>query len=158
MDTPPTLYNLPFPSGLLYAPEYNLWLREEADASVTLGLSAYGCALYGEIFAFTAKRPGLHIEAGRSFGVVEFAKAACSARSPLAGELVEANPRLAAEPGLINRDCYGAGWMVRLHPDDWPAARGSFVEGEAALAAFAAQMRLDGFDPDDPGVQALRWK
>jgi glycine cleavage system H protein len=158
MNSTPTLHGLTFPADLRYAPEHNLWLREEADGSVTLGLSAYGCALYGEIFAFTAKRPGLQIEAGRSFGVVEFAKAACSARSPLAGELLEANPRLAAEPGLINRDCYGEGWMVRLRPSDWPAARGGFVTGAAALAAFAAQMRLDGFDPDDPGVQALRRK
>ena len=154
----PTLHGLPFPADRLYAPEHNLWLREEADGSLTLGLSAYGCALYGEIFAFTAKRPGTRIEAGRSFGVVEFAKAACSARCPLGGELLEANPRLAAEPGLINRDCYGEGWMVRLKPADWPAARGAFLAGAAALAAFAEQMRLDGFDPDDPGVQALRWK
>lgn len=154
----PTLHGLPFPADRLYAPEHNLWLREEADGSLTLGLSAYGCALYGEIFAFTAKRPGARIEAGRSFGVVEFAKAACSARCPLGGELLEANPRLAAEPGLINRDCYGEGWMVRLKPADWPAARSAFLAGAAALAAFAEQMRLDGFDPDDPGVQALRWK
>ena len=158
MHATPTLHGLPFPADRLYAPEHNLWLREERDGSVTLGLSAYGCALYGEIFAFTAKRAGLPIDAGRSFGVVEFAKAACSARSPLAGELLEANPRLAAEPRLINRDCYGAGWMVRLRPADWPAARGAFLAGAAALEAFAAQMRLDGFDPDDPGVQALRWK
>ena len=158
MHATPTLHGLPFPADRLYAPEHNLWLREEADGSVTLGLSAYGCALYGEIFAFTAKRTGARIETGRSFGVVEFAKAACSARSPLAGELLEANPRLAAEPRLINRDCYGAGWMVRLHPADWPAACGAFLAGAAALEAFAAQMRLDGFDPDDPGVQALRWK
>ncbi|MCK4212241.1 hypothetical protein KJR58_24350 [Escherichia coli] len=51
---------------------YNLWLREEVDGSLTLGLSAYGCALYGEIFAFTPKRDGWHIERDRSFGVVGF--------------------------------------------------------------------------------------
>lgn len=158
MSEAPTLHGLPFPAGLLYAPAHNLWLREEPDGSVTLGLCAYGCALYGEIFAFTAKRAGLHIDAGRSFGVVEFAKAASSARSPLAGELVEGNPRLEEQPALINRDCYGEGWLVRIRPDDWPAVRGEFVSGEEALAAFAEQMRLDNFDPEAPGVQALRWK
>jgi len=158
MSEVPTLHGLPFPADRLYSPEYNLWLREEPDASVTLGLTAYGCALYGEIFAFTAKRAGLHIDAGRSFGVVEFAKAASSARSPLAGELVEGNPRLPEQPALINRDCYGAGWLVRIRPDDWPAVRGEFVSGEEALAAFAEQMRLDNFDPEAPGVQALQWK
>lgn len=153
-----TLHGLPFPAELLYAPAYNLWLREEADGSVSLGLSAYGCALYGQIFAFTAKRAGQHIEVDRSFGVVEFAKAASSARSPLAGEIVEGNARLEEQPALINRDCYGAGWLVRIRPDDWSAARASFLGGDQALAAFAEQMRLDNFDPEAPGVQALQWK
>ncbi|MNG40992.1 Glycine cleavage system H protein [compost metagenome] len=58
-------------------------------------------------------------------------------------------------PALINQDCYGAGWLIRLQPDDWPTARANFLSGETALAAFAERMRLDGFDPDAPGVQAL---
>ena len=153
-----TLQGLPFPADRLYAPAHNLWLREEPDGSVTLGLTAYGCALYGQIFAFTAKRAGLHIDAERSFGVVEFAKAASSARSPLAGELLASNEALLEQPGLINRDCYGAGWLVRIHPDDWATAREQFLCAAAALPAFAEQMHLDGFDPEDPGVQALRHK
>lgn len=112
------LHGLEFPDGLFYAPDYNLWLREEVDGSLTLGLSAYGCALYGEIFAFTPKRDGWHIERDRSFGVVEFAKAASSARSPLAGTLLASNPAVVKRPALINRDCYGEGWMARLQPDD----------------------------------------
>lgn len=48
--------------------------------AVTLGLTDYGVALFGDIFAFTPKRLGLHIEADRSLGVVEFAKAAASAK------------------------------------------------------------------------------
>ncbi len=120
------LHGLEFPDGLFYAPDYNLWLREEVDGSLTLGLSAYGCALYGEIFAFTPKRDGWHIERDRSFGVVEFAKAASSARSPLAGTLLASNPAVVKRPALINRDCYGEGWMVRLQPDDWASARARF--------------------------------
>lgn len=150
------LHGLEFPAGLLYAAEHNLWLREESDGAVTLGLTAYGCVLYGEIFAFTPKRDGWHIEEERSFGVVEFAKAASSARSPLAGTLLVSNDAVVRQPGLINRDCYGEGWMVRLRPDDWAAARARFVSGHAALDAFAERMRLDGFDPDGEQVQALR--
>lgn len=152
------LHGLPFPDTLLYAPEHALWLREEADGSVTLGLTAYGCALYGEIFAFTPKRIGARIEAGRSFGVVEFAKAASSARSPLAGELLAVNEALEKRPNLINRDPYESGWMVRLQPDDWPETRKRFLTGEPALAAIAERMRLDNFDPARGEVQALQWK
>ncbi|KAF1051740.1 MAG: Glycine cleavage system H protein [Stenotrophomonas maltophilia] len=149
------LHGLSFPDTLFYAPAYNLWLREDPDGALTLGLSAYGCALYGQIFAFTPKRDGWRIEQDRSFGVVEFAKAASSARSPLAGILLMSNAEVVQRPGLINQDCYGVGWMVRLQPDDWPSARAGFVQGEAALAAFAERMRLDDFDPDDSHVQAL---
>ena len=54
------------------------------------------------------------IERDRSFGVVEFAKAASSARCPLSGTLLAVNEALLRRPGLINQDCYGEGWMVRL--------------------------------------------
>jgi len=152
------LHGLEFPDQLFYAPEHSLWLREEVDGTVTLGLTAYGCALYGQIFAFTPKRVGVHIERDRSFGVVEFAKAAASARSPLAGEVLAVNEALHQRPGLINQDCYGEGWMVRLRPEDWSEAKVGFVQGEAALTAIATRMQLDGFDPDDAHVQALKWK
>lgn len=152
------LHGLPFPAALRYAPAHGLWLREEADGTVTLGLNAYGCALYGEIFAFTPKRVGARIERERSFGVVEFAKAAASARSPLAGELLAVNAQLQERPGLINRDCYGEGWMIRLRPEKWLTVRDDFPQGEQALAALAEQMRLDNFDPDNKHVQALKWK
>ncbi|MCQ4325081.1 glycine cleavage system protein H [Stutzerimonas stutzeri] len=152
------LYGLEFPDALRYAPEHGLWLREERDGSITLGLSAYGCALYGQIFAFTPKRVGTRIGRERSFGVVEFAKAASSARSPLAGELLAVNEALLEHPALINQDCYGEGWMVRLQPEDWNAVRDTFPQGEAALAAISERMRLDNFDPANAHVQALRWK
>ncbi|UVE17203.1 glycine cleavage system protein H [Pseudomonas sp. LS44] len=150
------LHGLEFPDALLYAPDYNLWLQEEPDHSLTIGLSAYGCAVYGQIFAFTPKRNGQHIERDRGFGVVEFAKAASSARSPLSGVLLDSNEAVVRRPALINQDCYGAGWMIRLQPDDWPEARSQLLSGATALAAFAERMRLDNFDPDDTGVQALR--
>lgn len=147
-----------FPDGLWYAPEHSMWLREEIDGEVTLGLTDYGVALFGDIFAFTPKRLGLHIEADRSLGVVEFAKAAASAKSPIAGTVVAHNESLSQRPALINRDCYGAGWMIRLRPDDWTAAQLQLLRSEQALAAFVAQAQSDGFDPHDESVQALRLK
>ncbi len=151
-----TLHGLEFPDHLLYAPAYNLWLREDDDGGVTLGLTAYGCALYGEIFAFTPKRDGQLIEQDRSFGVVEFAKAASSARCPLSGTLLASNAEVVKRPALINRDCYGDGWLIRLQPSDWPAARTSLLSGAAAIQAFAERMGLDAFDPQAPGVQVLK--
>lgn len=145
-----------FPEELWYAPQHSMWLREEADGEVTLGLTEYGVALFGDIFAFTPKRLGLQIEAERSLGVVEFAKAAASAKSPIAGTVTAHNEQLDRRPALINRDCYGAGWMIRLRPDDWASAKSQLLRGEQAKAAFVAQAQQDGFDPSDASVQALR--
>lgn len=152
------LAGMTFPDELWYAPEHSMWLREEADGEVTLGLTEYGVALFGDIFAFTPKRVGLQIEVDRSLGVVEFAKAAASAKSPIAGTVVGHNERLERRPVLINRDCYGAGWMIRLRPDDWASAKTKLLRGEKAVAAFVAQARQDGFDPSDESVQALKLK
>ena len=152
------LNGLIFPDTLWYAPQHNLWLREEINGEVTLGLSAYGVALYGDIFAFTPKRLGLHIDADRSFGVVEFAKAAASARSPIAGTVTTHNDQLPRRPVLINRDSYGEGWMIRLRPDDWQGAQAHLLRGNEALDAFVEQAEHDGFDSHSESVQALKWK
>ncbi len=145
-----------FPDELWYAPQHSMWLREETNGEVTMGLTAYGVALFGDIFAYTPKRIGLHIELDRSLGVVEFAKAAASAKSPIAGTVIAHNAQLDQRPALINRDCYGEGWMIRLRPDDWEGAKSQLLRGEQARAAFVAQAQQDGFDPDDESVQALR--
>src|SRR5690606_39769116 len=76
----------------------------------------------------------------------------------LSGALSAVNEALDQRPALIHRDCYGEGWLVRLRPADWPGQRPRFPQGEAARTALEEQMRLDGFDPDDPTVQALKWK
>ncbi|HHX36184.1 MAG TPA: glycine cleavage system protein H [Gammaproteobacteria bacterium] len=152
------LDGMTFPSELWYAPEHSMWLREEANGEVTMGLTDYGVALFGDIFAFTPKRLGLHIEADRSLGVVEFAKAAASAKSPIAGTVVAHNDQLQQRPALINRDCYGEGWMIRLRPDNWDKAKSQLMRGEKVLSAFIEQAQQDGFDPSDASVQALKLK
>lgn len=148
------LQGLYFPERLLYAPDHNLWLRPEQDGSLTIGLTAYGCALYGQIFAFTPKRDGVHIGRDRSFGVVEFAKTAASARSPLAGTVRAGNPAVIRRPALISQDCYGEGWMIRLQADE-QQPMDHLLSGQAALAAFERRMHLDRFDPEKE-VQALQ--
>lgn len=152
------LEGLTFPDELWYAPEHNLWLREESSGEITLGLSDYGVALYGDIFAFTPKRIGLHIDVDRSFGVVEFAKAAAAAKTPISGTVTAHNEQLQQRPALISRDSYGEGWMIRLKPDNWESAKLELLRGKEAIPAFVDQAKQDGFDPNNESVQALKWK
>jgi glycine cleavage system H protein len=49
---------------------------------------------------------------------------------PLAGEVVEVNAALDANPGVVNSDPYGEGWMIRIRLDD-PAAADSLLDAAA---------------------------
>ena len=73
-------------------------------------------------------------------GVLEMSKTLRSARAPVSGVLVAANDALAATPGLINRDPYGAGWLARLKPVRWDQEVKLLVTGDAIAAAFEAYM------------------
>lgn len=54
------------------------------------------------------------VTAGQQVCVIESVKAASDIYAPVAGEIVEVNPALAADPGLINSDPYGAGWIFKM--------------------------------------------
>ena len=64
------------------------------------------------------------------FGTIEAVKAVSEHFSPIAGEVTEINSRLDQEPALVNSDPYGAGWMIRIKPDD-PAAVDSLLDAAA---------------------------
>lgn len=56
------------------------------------------------------------VNAGQQVCVVESVKAASDIYSPITGEIVEVNEALSAEPGLINTDPFGAGWIFKIKP------------------------------------------
>lgn len=136
-----TLRGCVFPETLLYHPESMVWLREEQDGLVTLGLSALATATGGEMLTFAARPIGAALEAGRAVGNVETAKTVSSVRTPIAARLVEANAAVEANGELIGRDPYAA-WLVRLEPIDWPRDRAMLVTGDAAMMALDAQLAL----------------
>jgi glycine cleavage system H protein len=76
------------------------------------------------------------LAAGASFGVVESVKAASDLYLPIGGKISAANPSLAEAPDMVNKDCYGEGWMVRILPAD-PAA---------AAAEWAALMSAADYE------------
>lgn len=79
------------------------------------------------------KMLGTVVQQGASVGVVELAKAIVSVKTPLSGTVLEINPRLAAEPELVHREPYGAGWLARLSLANFAGEAGQLVQGEAAL-------------------------
>jgi glycine cleavage system H protein len=111
------------PADLRYAKSHE-WVRPEADGSVTIGITDYAQNSLGDITYVQAPKVGAVLAAGAVFGVVESVKAASDLYAPVAGTVVAVNPALDAAPETVNREPYGAGWMVRLRPSDPAAANG----------------------------------
>ncbi len=130
-----------FPAGLLYHVEHQVWARVDAPDLVTVGITALGIRLSGEVYMCRAKPVGTLVEQGRSIGVVELAKSIVSVKAPLSGTVIETNPALAQRPERVHEDPYGGGWIARLRPSALAAERAALVSGEAVLAAMAEHAR-----------------
>lgn len=137
--------NCNLPDDLYYNVENNVWVRKESDGTVTVGMTAYACALAGEVVAYTPKKVGRTVDVNKSCATVESGKWVGPVKTPVAGEVAAINDAVAAKPGAINKDPYGEGWLVKLKPTNLDAELGALVTGAAVAPAFEAKMTADGF-------------
>lgn len=93
------------------------WVKVEGGLAV-MGVTDYAATQLGDITYVELPEEGDELEQMGELGVIESVKAAADFFSPLAGTVAEANEALEDEPQLINEDCYGAGWMVKLSDYD----------------------------------------
>jgi glycine cleavage system H protein len=101
--------------------ETHEWARREDDLFV-LGISDHAQESLGDVVFVDLPELGAAFKKGDVFGVVESVKAASDLFCPVGGEVVAVNQALAKSPESVNRDPYGAGWMVKLRatePSDW---------------------------------------
>ena len=133
------------PDDLLYDVENHIWFRELTDGNVKLGMTTVATAMAGALVAFTPKKAGRRLEAGRSCATVESGKWVGPAKSIAAGEVAEVNEALIARPALANEDPYGAGWMVIVRPDDWASVKPLLTSGAEVGLRYEAKMQADGF-------------
>ena len=133
---------LKFPPSLFYSDEFDTWAREESDGQLTVGISALGIALSGDIYMCRPRPVGSDIEAGRSIAVVELAKSIVSVKSPVSGCVTRVNPLLEEQPEQVHRDPYGAGWLARLAPGKWADERGALLHGDAVAPVMLRRLQL----------------
>lgn len=124
------------PEDLLYWVEDQTWARLLPDGTAVLGITALGLKASGEIYMCRPKPVGQMLEQGRSMAVVELAKSIVSVKAPLSGQVLRVNEALAAQPELIERDPYGAGWLVEIAPSQLDAERAALPSGAQARAAM----------------------
>ena len=114
------------------------WARLEADGTITVGISDHAQQALGDLVFAEVPEQGRRVAAGEACAVVESVKAASDVYSPVSGEIVASNADLGGQPELINQDPYGAGWLMRVRPDD-KSQFSALLDAAAYEAALAAE-------------------
>ncbi len=141
----PVVKGCNLPDNLLYDVDNHIWFQELADGTVKLGMTTVATAMAGQLVAFTPKKAGRSVDAGKSCATVESGKWVGPAKSAAAGSVVKVNDDLVANPSIANADPYDKGWFIILQPADWAAVKPGLVPGSAVTQKYEAKMQADGF-------------
>lgn len=99
-----------YPADLKYSKEHE-WVRVEG-ARGRIGLTHHAQQALGDVVFVEVPKVGRAVKPMEAFGVVESVKAVSDVYAPVGGAVVEVNATLESSPELINKDCYGAGWII----------------------------------------------
>lgn len=102
------------PSDLKYTAEHE-WVRVEGDV-VVVGITDHAQDALGDVVFVELPEVGRQLSAGKAFGVVESVKAVSDLYAPLDGEVVAVNAEVVGKPEQINKEPYGAAWMLKVKP------------------------------------------
>jgi glycine cleavage system H protein len=104
------------PADLLFSKEHE-WVRLDGD-SATIGITDYAQNALGDIVYVELPKAGATIEQFSNVGVIESVKAVSDLFTPISGEIVEVNETLESDPAAVNREPYGAGWLLKVRVSD----------------------------------------
>ena len=115
------------------------WIRPEAAGLATVGISAYAVEALTDLVFMQLPQVGRKVKAGESIGEIESVKAVSDFYAPVSGEIVEVNAALPGTLETLGQDPYGAGWLVRIRPEN-PAEMAALLD----QAAYDAQVKAAG--------------
>lgn len=139
----PTVRDCNLPDDVYYIVEKHVWARKVGDL-VEVGLTDVAQNLAKRIVSVTPKKVGRALRAEQSVATVESGKWVGPVPCPVAGVLSEVNAAVVADPGLINSDPYGAGWIARIEPTDWATDSAGLLTGPEAVAAYERFLEQEG--------------
>jgi glycine cleavage system H protein len=125
------------PEHLQYT-ETHEWLRLDGETA-TVGITDHAQAELTDIVYVELPKVGAALTAAQPAAVVESVKAASDIYSPIGGAVAEVNTALETDPGLVNRDPYGEGWLFRLRIE-----AGEQIENLKEAAQYRALISASG--------------
>ncbi|OIO55212.1 MAG: glycine cleavage system protein H [Alphaproteobacteria bacterium CG_4_10_14_0_2_um_filter_63_37] len=148
-----------FDPSLYYDDQYQVWVRREGDGTVTIGMTDLSQAIAGRILHCRIRKVGTLRELGRPAATLESGKWAGPVPNPLTGTIVARNEVVLNDPGLLNRDPVGEGWIVRMQPERLEEEILNLVTGETAAEGYKARMEREKIvcsSTRDPNLRELR--
>ena len=119
------------PDELRYTQEHE-WVAIEG-AAATIGITDHAQQALGDVVFVSVPAPGTKVTAGEPCGEVESTKSVSDLYSPVDGEVTEVNGEVDENPGVVNTDPYGAGWLFKVAL----AASGEVSSGLLSAADYA---------------------
>lgn len=107
--------NLNFPTELKYSKNH-VWLKEDGNEFL-IGIDDYAQDQLGEVLYIELPEVGSSYTKGQEFGSVESVKSVSPLIMPVSGEIIATNNRVEDNPQMINSDCYGQAWIIRIKTD-----------------------------------------
>ena len=87
-------------------PRSTSWVAIDGSVA-SVGITDFAQQALGDVVYVSVPQPGTAVTAGEPFGEVESTKSVSDLYSPVDGEVIEANPDIDDDPGLVNTDPYG---------------------------------------------------
>jgi glycine cleavage system H protein len=127
-------YGCDIPEDLYYHPDYDSWVRFETDGTATLGMTDVAQTMSGKLLHIRFKSVGKIIKAGRVAATIESGKWVGPFIMPFDAKVLATNSATFDNDILIaNRDPYGSGWLVKVHPLNPETAREGLHTGQYAI-------------------------
>ena len=119
------------PKELKYSKDHE-WVHIDGDI-VTVGVTDYAQSELGDIVFVELPETGDSATQNEECGTIEAVKTVSDINAPVSGEIIEINEALEDEPTLVNTDCYGEGWIIKIKMKD-SAELDSLMDADAYQA------------------------
>jgi glycine cleavage system H protein len=121
----------------LYYEQNHYWVRQEGDLLI-MGMDDFAQKLAGQVVFVQLPEEGKAVKLGKKFASVESGKWLGKVFGPVNGEIAGVNEELETNPGLLNQDCYGKGWMYKIKPDDMAEVQ-NLIHGREAVEKWLVE-------------------
>jgi glycine cleavage system H protein len=125
-----------------YHPDSHMWVKVTGPGRVRIGMDPLGVETSGTLAELSLPEPGAALTAGQPFGQLEAVKFVGPLISPVCGTVLACNTAAAADPGLVERDPFGDGWLIEAELAG-PGEPGGLLSDPGEITAWYAAGIVD---------------